>query len=114
MRILPTISVALVAVTLACCIHVTGTPLPNVRPAPIDRKFNSTAVNNLISNYTNRMIDTDLATLFSNCFPNTLDTTVASFIPATSTSPPDSFLITGDIDAMWFRDSVSEQNRIVQ
>ena len=46
--------------------------------------------------------DPKLATLFSNCFPKTLDTTVvrASF--------NDSFVITGDIDAMWLRDSTNQ------
>lgn len=54
------------------------------------------------------MSDPDLATLFANCFPNTLDTTVYDFQPATPTSPPSSFVITGDIPAQWFRDSSNQ------
>lgn len=54
------------------------------------------------------MVDPDLATLFSNCFPNTLDTTVASYTPSTPTSPPSAFVITGDIDAQWLRDSSNQ------
>jgi meiotically up-regulated gene 157 (Mug157) protein len=85
-----------------------ATPLPHVRPPAAERKFNSTAVNDLIANFTARMIDPDLATLFENCYPNTLDTTVSFYDPGTPTSPPSSFLITGDIDAQWFRDSSNQ------
>ena len=82
--------------------------LPHIRPAPSARKFNSTAVNALIDSYTARMTDPDLATLFSNCLPCTLDTTVKSYTPSTPTSPPDSYIITGDIDAEWLRDSTNQ------
>ena len=85
-----------------------STPLPHVRPAPADRKFVSVAVDSLISSYTSRMVDADLATLFSNCYPNTLDTTVYSFVPSTPTTPPSSFIITGDIPAQWLRDSSNQ------
>ena len=40
-----------------------------------------------------------------NCFPNTLDTTVDFEI---INKKPDSFIITGDIDAMWLRDSTAQ------
>ena len=83
-------------------------PLPHIRPPPASRKFNSTAVNSLISSYTARMSDPDLATLFSNCLPCTLDTTVMSYTPSTPTSPPDAYVITGDINAQWLRDSTNQ------
>jgi meiotically up-regulated gene 157 (Mug157) protein len=54
------------------------------------------------------MVDPDLATLFSNCFPNTLDTTVYDYQPSSPTSPPSTFVITGDIPAQWFRDSSNQ------
>lgn len=82
------------------------TPLPHVRPA--NPKFTSQAVNALIDSYVPRFIDTDLGTLFSNCYPNTLDTTVEFFQPSTPTSKPSAFVITGDIDAQWFRDSSNQ------
>jgi meiotically up-regulated gene 157 (Mug157) protein len=66
------------------------------------------AVEKVISNFTARMVDPDLATLFSNCFPNTLDTTVSSYTPSTPTTAPAAFIITGDIDAQWFRDSSNQ------
>ena len=49
--------------------------------------------------------DTDLARIFGNCFPNTLDTTVE---PGEFEGRPDTAVITGDIAAMWLRDSSAQ------
>ena len=46
--------------------------------------------------------DRKLAELFHNCYPNTIDTTVKAI------SQGDSFVITGDIPAMWLRDSTAQ------
>ena len=43
-----------------------------------------------------------LLQLFTNCFPNTLETTVKRLTDGTT------FVITGDIPAMWLRDSVEQ------
>jgi meiotically up-regulated gene 157 (Mug157) protein len=43
--------------------------------------------------------------LFNNCLPNTLDTTVTY---TTVNGRPDTYVITGDIDAMWLRDSSAQ------
>jgi hypothetical protein len=51
------------------------------------------------------LADPELATLFENCFPNTLDTTV-DFRDVDGR--PDTFVITGDIEAMWLRDSTAQ------
>ena len=76
--------------------------MPNARPPPAQRKFNSSYVEALIASFQPRFIDPDLGTIFSNAFPNTLDTTIIR------ASNNDSFVITGDIPAMWLRDSTNE------
>lgn len=43
--------------------------------------------------------------LFENCYPNTLDTTV---FYREEDGAEDTFIITGDIDAMWLRDSTAQ------
>jgi uncharacterized protein len=47
----------------------------------------------------------EIGWLFENCFPNTLDTTVDFSLAG---GRPDTYVITGDIDAMWLRDSSAQ------
>ena len=77
--------------------------LPGARPPYESRTFHSTAVDNYIENTAQLIADPDLATLFSNCLPNTLDTTVFH-----ADGRNDTFIITGDIPAMWLRDSTNQ------
>ena len=80
------------------------------RPPPGQRRFRSEAVETLLDEITSHLPDRDLAALFTNCFPNTLDTTV-DFTPAEQNGGvPDTYVITGDIDAMWLRDSSAQVN----
>ncbi|WP_420237035.1 glycoside hydrolase family 125 protein [Telmatobacter bradus] len=79
--------------------------LPQGRPAPGARRFTSTAVEELIPQLQRRIADPALATIFANCFPNTLDTTVW---PGSFEGKPDTFVVTGDISAMWLRDSSAQ------
>lgn len=75
------------------------------RPKLADRKFTSTAVEEKIKQMKKIIADEELGWLFENCFPNTLDTTVThKFIDG----KPDTFVITGDIHAMWLRDSTAQ------
>jgi hypothetical protein len=78
---------------------------PSHRPPPGKRKFVSSAVEDLIARTQARIGDPELAWLFGNCFPNTLDTTVQM---GTLRGKPDTFIVTGDIDAMWLRDSSAQ------
>ena len=76
------------------------------RPAPGDRKFASRAVEGKIAEVKRALgPDSELAWMFENCFPNTLDTTVRV---GTADGKPDTFVITGDIAAMWLRDSSAQ------
>jgi len=74
------------------------------RPAPSDRKFNSTAIEAVITETKSIISNQNLSVTFENCFPNTLDTTVEYSLDP-KTNIPDTFVITGDIPAMWQRDS---------
>ncbi len=75
------------------------------RPAPGERKFSSPVVEEFIRQTQARIADPALAPLFGNCFPNTLDTTVE---PGRFEGKPDTVVITGDIAAMWLRDSSAQ------
>lgn len=75
------------------------------RPPLSDRKFISEAVERTIIATKKKIKDEEIAWLFENCFPNTLDTTVTTTI---KDGKPDTYVITGDIDAMWLRDSSAQ------
>ncbi len=76
------------------------------RPAPDQRQFTSTAVDSLIAAIAPGIADTTLRAMFEVCFPNTLDTTVK--FKKGNDGRPDTFVITGDIHAMWLRDSSAQ------
>eukprot|EP00747_Dinoflagellata_sp_TGD_P182410 gnl/TRDRNA2_/TRDRNA2_36656_c0_seq1.p1 gnl/TRDRNA2_/TRDRNA2_36656_c0~~gnl/TRDRNA2_/TRDRNA2_36656_c0_seq1.p1 ORF type:complete len:589 (-),score=116.79 gnl/TRDRNA2_/TRDRNA2_36656_c0_seq1:87-1853(-) len=118
--------------------------IKNMRPPPRDRKFRSSLVEFVVDEVQKRLPESNLGLLFANCFPNTLDTTVLHFGPATAAENVemrasrdsrqhsmrlrssqdaqasiiddagdaiklwDSFIITGDIPAMWLRDSMNQ------
>ena len=81
--------------------------LTTKRPAPAERLFVSDAVEKKIREIKKRIKDNAyLAWMFENCFPNTLDTTV-HFTDAAD-GEEDTFVYTGDIHAMWLRDSAAQ------
>lgn len=75
------------------------------RPPFEQRLFTSKLVEKEINKVAKKIIDPKLRWLFINCFPNTLDTTVKFRI---RDGHPDTFVITGDINAMWLRDSSAQ------
>ena len=76
-----------------------------VRPLKAARRFSSPALEAAIAEFQKKVKDPELGWLFGNCFPNTLDTTVTYAEPG---GRPDTYVITGDIDAMWLRDSSAQ------
>ncbi|KAH8594479.1 hypothetical protein B0O99DRAFT_545542 [Bisporella sp. PMI_857] len=97
--------------------------LPYQRPATVCRTFTSPLVEKVIRDVTDQMVDKDLARLFENAFPNTLDTTVRWHVDGTTKHTelkarsgrdtgkwegPQSFVVTGDINAEWLRDSTNQ------
>ena len=75
------------------------------RPSPDRRNFVSEAVDATIARVKNDITNPELAWMFENCYPNTLDTTVRFSM---KDGRPDTFVITGDIHAMWLRDSTAQ------
>ncbi len=74
------------------------------RPAEADRLFVAESIEKKIKEVQKQLKDAPyLAWMFGNCFPNTLDTTVHYSIDADGDD--DTFVYTGDIHAMWLRDS---------
>ncbi|KAH0563446.1 hypothetical protein GP486_001983 [Trichoglossum hirsutum] len=92
--------------------------LPYQRPWVNCRTFSSEHVENVIRDLTSRMEDKDLSRLFENAFPNTLDTTIRWHVDGTGKNSgkrtgqdwegAQSFIVTGDIDAEWLRDSTNQ------
>jgi uncharacterized protein len=75
------------------------------RPSPEKRTFVSEEVEKMISQVKSVIADKEIGWMFENCYPNTLDTTVDYELTG---GRPDTFIITGDIDAMWLRDSTAQ------
>lgn len=86
-------------------LHAKFTGDTGQRPPLSKRRFTSEAVEKTILKAEKVIQDKDLLKLFSNCYPNTLDTTVYF---SEKNGAPDTFIITGDIDAMWLRDSTAQ------
>jgi len=97
--------------------------LPFQRPAKRCRTFESPLVEKVIKDMNEKMVDKDMARIFENAFPNTLDTTVKWHVDGTEKvskahsswlgrtgawEGAQSFIVTGDISAEWLRDSTNQ------
>lgn len=84
-------------------------PIAKGRPGPAHRRFSSPAIEQAIADVRAKMGPSATAqkigAMFANCFPDTLDTTVEF---DDRKGHPDTFVLTGDIAAMWLRDSTAQ------
>ncbi len=96
----------LVALSLAFSLAIiaSGQEYTSGRPSEENRLFKSEAVEAKIDEVAGLLTNQRLVWMFRNCFPNTLDTTV-HFKGEDSDGLYDTFVYTGDIHAMWLRDS---------
>lgn len=90
------------------CVKKVRTTVPEMykkshRPSSTARLFTSQAVENEIKRVQAAVTHPKLRWMFENCFPNTLDTTV--YFRDDADGAEDTFVYTGDIHAMWLRDS---------
>ncbi|HEY3441230.1 MAG TPA: glycoside hydrolase family 125 protein [Paludibaculum sp.] len=95
----------LLAAGLSAAAQTPSNRFVSQRPPAGQRNFTSAAVEARIAEVQRGMADAELAWMFGNCLPNTLDTTVRT---GTLDGKPDTFVITGDIAAMWLRDSTAQ------
>lgn len=82
--------------------------LPSMRPIAFCRTFRAPDVESEIARMKGVIKDPDLYALYQNTWPNTLDTTIRWRGFANGTDEELSFIITGDITAMWLRDSANQ------
>lgn len=77
------------------------------RPDVSDRLFISEAVEDEISRVGSDIADIEIRRMFAQCLPDSLDTTVY-YDEDEDGNNQDTFVVTGDIPAMWLRDSTSQ------
>lgn len=90
----------IVIVLLSSCVTSLGE-----RIEPEKRRFVSPAVEKLIEETSVKIADEKLQKMFELCYPNTLDTTI---FMRKENGKTFTHVITGDIPAMWLRDSAAQ------
>ncbi len=76
------------------------------RPPEKFRLFKSQKIEQVIKDVSKKINDSEIRRMFEQCLPNTLDTTV--HYREDKSGRPDTFVSTGDIPAMWLRDSTNQ------
>lgn len=76
------------------------------RPDVSDRLFQSSVIDQDIERIASTVKDWHIQRMFRQCLPNTLDTT--TYYREDDNGHPDTFIVTGDIPAMWLRDSTNQ------
>lgn len=76
------------------------------RPPENERLFHSATIERVIEQTAVQIHDPELRRMFEQCYPNTLDTT--TYLRTDANGHPDTFVATGDIPAMWLRDSTNQ------
>ncbi|KAH6644575.1 hypothetical protein C7974DRAFT_23539 [Boeremia exigua] len=79
------------------------------RPVEECRTFKSQGLEDTITRFEGVIRDPDLYRLFQNAYPNTLDTAIRwKGFAANNAEEELTFIITGDLNAMWLRDSSNQ------
>ncbi|KAJ4364765.1 hypothetical protein N0V95_000713 [Ascochyta clinopodiicola] len=79
------------------------------RPSEDCRTFKSQGLEDTVTRLQTVIKDPDLYRLFQNAYPNTLDTAIRwKGVAADNAEEELTFIITGDINAMWLRDSSNQ------
>lgn len=76
------------------------------RPPEDERLFQSDVIERVIQETAAAIRDPAIRRMFEQCYPNTLDTT--TYLRTDVHGQPDTFIATGDIPAMWLRDSTNQ------
>lgn len=106
--ILKGVNIKFILTWMVCSLVIlnsTGQSLAKVREKKANRNFVSKAIDDKIEQMQKKIQDKELAWMFGNCFPNTLDRTVRF---TNENDKPNTFVITGDIHAMWLRDCTAQ------
>ena len=96
--------IIVLTIGLAMSLSLAAQNYHSERPSEGNRLFTSEVVELKIQDIKAMLTNPKIAWLFENCYPNTLDTTV-HFDEGGNTGRGDTFIYTGDIPAMWLRDS---------
>ena len=76
-----------------------------VRPSPENRALYSPEFDDYLDKVSRTISNQELRELFINTFANTLDTTAYNYM---RDGQNHTYIITGDIEAMWLRDSTAQ------